>query len=135
MPDNALVANAGHYNVEIDVDALSRLAVARRAVRDLVEEFELADGRRIHLLAGGRLVNLAAGEGHPAAIMDMSFANQALSVEFLVARPGRLDPTVLPVPRDIDRHVAALKLKSLGVRIDTLSAEQKRYLASWSEGT
>jgi adenosylhomocysteinase len=134
MPDNALVANAGHYNVEIDVDALARIAVKRRVVRDLVEEFELADGRRIHLLAAGRLVNLAAGEGHPAAIMDMSFANQALSVEYLVTRAGRLDPTVLSVPKEIDRHVAALKLKSLGVRIDTLSAEQKRYLASWSEG-
>jgi adenosylhomocysteinase len=134
MPDNALVANAGHYNVEIDVAALARISVARRSVRELVEEFELADGRRIHLLAGGRLVNLAAGEGHPATIMDMSFANQALSVEFLVARAGTIDPTVLSVPKDIDRYVAALKLKSLGVRIDTLSPEQKRYLASWSEG-
>jgi len=134
MPDNALVANAGHYNVEIDVASLERLAVKRRLVRDLVEEFELVDGRRIHLLASGRLVNLAAGEGHPAAIMDMSFANQALSIEYLVERAGRLDPTVLSVPKEIDRHVAALKLKSLGVRIDTLSAEQKRYLASWSEG-
>ena len=134
MPDNALVANAGHYNVEIDVAALARLAVKRRTVRDLVEEFEMADGRRIHLLAGGRLVNLAAGEGHPATIMDMSFANQALSVEYLVARAGKIDPSVLSVPKEIDRHVAALKLKSLGVRIDALSPEQKRYLASWSEG-
>jgi adenosylhomocysteinase len=134
MPDNALVANAGHYNVEIDVAALAALAKKRRMVRELVEEFELEDGRRIHLLAGGRLVNLAAGEGHPATIMDMSFANQALSVEFLVSQAGRLDPTVLSVPKEIDRHVAALKLKSLGVRIDALSGEQKRYLASWSEG-
>jgi adenosylhomocysteinase len=134
MPDNALVANAGHYNVEIDVDALARIAVKRRVVRDLVEEFELRDGRRIHLLAGGRLVNMAAGEGHPATIMDMSFANQALSIEYLVANADHLDPTVFSVPKDIDRRVAALKLKSLGVRIDTLSAEQKRYLASWSEG-
>ena len=134
MPDNALVANAGHYNVEIDVTALASLAVSRRMVRDLVEEFELADGRRIHLLAAGRLVNLAAGEGHPATIMDMSFANQALSVEYLVERAGRLDPTVFSVPKEIDRYVASLKLKSLGVHIDTLSAEQKRYLASWSEG-
>ena len=134
MPDNALVANAGHYDVEIDVAALAALARKHRMVRDLVEEFELADGRRIHLLAGGRLVNLAAGEGHPATIMDMSFANQALSVEFLVSRAGRLDPTVLSVPKEIDRHVAALKLKSLGVKLDALSAEQKRYLASWSEG-
>jgi len=134
MSDNALVANAGHYDVEIDVAALARLAVKRRAVRDLVEEFELADGRRIHLLAGGRIVNLAAGEGHPATIMDLSFANQALSVEFLAARAGRLDATVLSVPKEIDQHVAALKLESLGVTIDGLTAEQKRYLASWSDG-
>jgi adenosylhomocysteinase len=135
MPDNALVANAGHFNVEIDVASLARLSVKRRFVRDLVEEFELADGRRIHLLAGGRIVNLAAGDGHPATIMDMSFANQSLSVEFLVCRAGQLDPTVLSVPKDIDYRVAALKLKSLGVRIDELTPDQKRYLASWSEGT
>ncbi|HEX4825626.1 MAG TPA: adenosylhomocysteinase [Candidatus Polarisedimenticolaceae bacterium] len=134
MPEGALIANAGHYNVEIDVEALAALAVKRRVVRDMVEEFELADGRRLHLLAGGRLVNMAAGEGHPATIMDMSFANQALSIEYLVAQRGKIEPSVLSVPREIDRHVAALKLKSLGVRIDTLSPEQKRYLASWSEG-
>lgn len=134
MSDNALVANAGHYDVEIDVAALGKLAVKRRAVRDLVEEFELADGRRIHLLAGGRIVNLAAGEGHPATIMDLSFANQALSVEFLAAQAGKLDPTVMSVPREIDQQVAALKLESLGVAIDGLTAEQKRYLASWSDG-
>lgn len=135
MPDNVLVANAGHYDVEIDIDALSRLAVKRRVVRDLVEEFELSDGRRIHVLAGGRLVNLAAGEGHPATIMDMSFANQSLSIEFLVARRGRLDPTVLSVPKEIDHEVARLKLGSLGVRIDVLTTDQKRYLASWSDGS
>jgi adenosylhomocysteinase len=135
MQDSALVANAGHYNVEIDVAALTRLAVKRRPVRDMVEEFELADGRRIRLLAGGRLVNMAAGEGHPATIMDMSFANQSLSVEFLVANAGHLDPAVLSVPKDIDRQVAALKLKSLGVSLDALTAEQQRYLASWSDGT
>ena len=134
MPDNALVANAGHYDVEIDVAALARTAVAHRAVRDLVEEFELADGRRIHLFAGGKIVNLATGEGHPATILDMSFANQCLSVEFLVARAGHLDAAVLSVPKDIDQRVAALKLKSLGVRIDELTPEQKRYLASWSGG-
>lgn len=134
MPDNTLLANSGHDDVEIDVPALARLAVARRPVRDMVEEFELGDGRRIHLLAGGRIVNLAAGEGHPATIMDMSFANQALSVELLVEKAGRLEPIVLSVPKDIDRQVAALKLESLGVRIDTLSAEQKRYLDSWSDG-
>ena len=134
MRDNALVANAGHYDVEIDVAALARSAVARRPVRELVEEFELADGRRIQLFAGGRIVNLAAGEGHPAAIMDMSFAHQCLSVAFLVARAGHLDATVLSVPKEIDQQVAALKLKSLGVRIDELTEEQKRYLATWSDG-
>jgi len=134
MPDDVLVANAGHYDVEIDVAALSRMASTRRLVRDMVEEFELPDGRKIHVLAGGRLVNLAAGEGHPATIMDMSFANQSLSIEFLVANAGRLDRTVLSVPKDIDHQVAALKLTSLGVRIDALSADQKRYLASWSDG-
>ena len=133
MPDGALIANAGHYNVEIDVAGLEKLARNRRAVRDLVEEFEMEDGRRIHLLASGRLVNLAAGEGHPATVMDMSFANQALSIEFLVRQAGTLDPAVLAVPKDIDRQVAALKLESLGVRIDALTPEQRRYLASWSE--
>jgi len=134
MPDNALVANAGHDDVEIDVSALARRAVARRPVRDLVEEFEFADGRRIHLFAGGKIVNLATGDGHPATIMDMSFANQSLSVEFLVARAGTLDASVLPVPKDIDQHVAALKLTSLGVRIDELTVEQRRFLGSWSDG-
>jgi len=110
-----------------------RYAASRRP-EDLVEEFEFDNGRRIHLLAGGRLVNLAAGEGHPATIMDMSFANQALSVEFLVARAGHLDPTVLSVPKEIDHRVAELKLQSLGVRIDTLTAEQQRYHDSWSNG-
>jgi adenosylhomocysteinase len=133
MPDGALIANAGHYNVEIDVAGLERAARAKRAVRDLVEEFEMEDGRRIHLLASGRLVNLAAGEGHPASVMDMTFANQALSIEYLVKRAGTLDPTVLAVPREIDRQVAALKLASLGVRIDALTEAQRRYLASWSE--
>ncbi len=134
MPDNALVANAGHYDAEIDVGALARRAVARRTVRDLVEEFEFADGRRIHLFAGGKIVNLATGDGHPATIMDMSFANQSLSVEFLVAHAGHLDATVLPVPKDIDQRVAALKLTSLGIRIDELTARQRRDLASGSDG-
>jgi len=134
MPDNALVANAGHDDVEIDVSALGKRAVARRSVRELVEEFEHGDGRRIHLFAGGRVVNLASVEGHPATIMDMSFANQSLSVEFLVAHAGQLDATVLPVPKDIDQAVASLKLKSLGVRIDELTPQQRRHLASWSDG-
>lgn len=134
MRDNALLANAGHNVVEIDVAALARTSVARRSVRELVEELERADGRRIHLLAGGRIASLAAGGGHSATILDMSFAHQCLSVEFLVARAGHLDATVLTVPKEIDQQVAALKLKSLGVRIDELTAEQKRYLASWSDG-
>ena len=125
MPDNALVANAGHYDVEIDVGALARRAVARRTVRELVEEFELADGK---------ILQLATGEGHPVTILDMSFANQSLSVEFLVTRSGHLDATVIPIPKDIDQRVAALKLTSLGVRIDELTAEQRRDLASWSDG-
>jgi len=133
MQDGALIANAGHYNVEIDVAGLERVARSKRVVRDLVEEFEMEDGRRIHLLASGRLVNLAAGEGHPASVMDMTFANQALSIEYLVKRAGTLDPTVFAVPMEIDRQVAALKLRSLGVRIDELTEAQRRYLASWSE--
>ena len=134
MPDNALVANAGRFDVEIELGGLARMAVARRSVRDLVEEFELADGRHIRLFAGGRIVDRTAGEGHPATITDMSFANLSLSVEFLVAQAGQLDATVLAVPKDIDQKVAGLKLKSLGVRMDELTAEQKRYLASWSDG-
>jgi len=135
MKDGALLANSGHFNVEINIPALAEMAVARREVRSLVEEFSLADGRRLYLLADGRLVNLAAAEGHPASVMDMSFANQALCVEYLAQRRGQLPPIVHPVPRDIDREIARLKLHSMGLRIDELTGEQREYLASWESGT
>ena len=135
MKDRAIVGNSGHFNVEIDLPALADLAVERRPVREYVEEFRLRDGRRIHVLAEGRLLNLAAAEGHPAAVMDMSFANQALAMEYL-ARHGRtLAPDVYPVPPEIDQHVAALKLSAEGIAIDVLTEQQERYLRSWQEGT
>jgi len=135
MRDGAILANSGHFNVEIDIPALAAMATSRRRVREHVEEFTLADGRRIHLLAEGRLLNLAAAEGHPASVMDMSFANQALSVAHLAANAGRLEPVVHPVPTVIDEAVARLKLEATGVRIDTLTEAQRLYLESWQEGT
>jgi adenosylhomocysteinase len=136
MKDGALLANAGHFDVEIDKAALARLSEGRvRTIRDSVEEHTLSDGRRLHLLGEGRLVNLAAAEGHPAAVMDMSFANQALSVEWLVKHHAALEPRVYPVPAEIDREVARLKLRGMGVEIDELTPEQERYLRSWEEGT
>jgi len=135
MKDRALVANSGHFDVELDLSALADLAEDRRTVRPNVEEFRLRDGRRIYVLAEGRLVNLAAAEGHPAAVMDMSFANQALTMEYL-AREGRsLPPAVYSVPAVIDQQVAQVKLEASGVRIDTLTPEQERYLGSWEVGT
>ena len=135
MKDGALLANAGHFNVEIEIAALRRLAVATREPRPMVEELELADGRRLYLLADGRLVNLAAAEGHPAAVMDMSFANQALSAEFVIENAGSLERRVYGVPQQIDREIARVKLATLGVAVDRLSEEQERYLSSWDEGT
>lgn len=135
MKDGAILANAGHFNVEINIPALERLAVGRRTLRDFVEEFTLADGRRLYLLADGRLINLAAAEGHPAAVMDMSFANQALAVEYLVREGRTLTPQVYRVPREVDEEVARLKLAAMGIAIDSLTEEQERYLASWEEGT
>jgi len=135
MPDGAILANSGHFNVEIDIPALESISSGRRRVRDLVDEYTLADGRRIFLLGEGRLINLASAEGHPASVMDMSFANQALSVEYLVGNRGRLENQVYPVPAEIDRQVARLKLGAMGAEIDELSAEQESYLAGWSEGT
>jgi adenosylhomocysteinase len=135
MKDGAIVANSGHFNVEIDLEALGRLSAARRAVRPLVEEFTQKDGRRIYVLGEGRLINLAAAEGHPAAVMDMSFANQALSVEHLIREQGRLERRVHRVPADIDRAIARLKLASMGVEVDTLTAAQQSYLTSWTHGT
>ena len=135
MKDGAIVCNSGHFNVEIDIPALAKMAKSVRTIRPFVEEFRLRDGRAIHVLAEGRLVNLAAAEGHPPTVMDMSFANQALSVEHLVARHRELERKVYPVPEPIDREIARLKLRETGVRIDRLTPEQRKYLASWEMGT
>jgi adenosylhomocysteinase len=135
MADGVTICNSGHFNVEIDIPALSKLARRRRMVREFVEEFELEDGRKIYLLADGRLVNLSSAEGHPASVMDMSFANQALGAEYMLRHHGSLAHEVHPVPERIDREVARLKLRSLAVGIDRLSPEQHHYLTSWSEGT
>ncbi len=135
MKPGTIVCNTGHFNVEIDIPALERLSVGKRIIRPFVEEYQLHDGRRIFLLGEGRLINLAAAEGHPAAVMDMSFANQALSVEYLVKNQGALPKGVFPVPDEIDAQVARLKLQALGVAIDNLTPEQEKYLNSWQEGT
>jgi adenosylhomocysteinase len=135
MKDGAILANTGHFNVEIDIPAIRDLATESRPAREFVEEFTLADGRRIYLLGEGRLINLAAAEGHPAIVMDMSFANQALSCEFAVQNAARLERKVYPVPPEIDQEIARLKLETMGVKVDTLTEEQARYLASWDEGT
>jgi len=135
MKDGAVVCNSGHFNVEIDIPALEKLSRERKAIRDSVEEFRLADGRRIHLLADGRLINLAAAEGHPASVMDMSFANQALAAEFMVKNHASLQKKVYAVPEEIDREIARLKLASMGIAIDTATAEQQKYMSSWEEGT
>jgi len=135
MKDGAILANTGHFNVEIDIPALRKLAGGERVARPLVEQFDLSDGRRVFLLAEGRLVNLAAAEGHPAAVMDMSFANQALAAEHVVKHHAELEKRVYDIPRDIDDEVARLKLASLGIEIDSLTDEQRLYLDSWDEGT
>lgn len=135
MKDGAIVCNSGHFNVEIDIPALESLAVEKRRVRPFVDEYKLSDGRRIYLLAEGRLVNLSAAEGHPASVMDMSFANQALSAEYIVKEGKNLEPNVYVVPEHIDKKVAELKLKALGIEIDQLTEEQIRYLNSWEMGT
>ncbi len=135
MKDGAIIANSGHFNVEIDLEDLKSMSVSVRTIRENVEEFTLKDGRRIYVLAEGRLVNLASAEGHPASVMDMSFANQALSAEYMVKNKGKLEKTVHRVPEEIDREVAKLKLKSMGIEIDELTPEQERYLSSWEFGT
>jgi adenosylhomocysteinase len=135
MKDGSILANTGHFNVEIEIPALKALAVETRAAREFVEEFTLADGRRLYLVAEGRLVNLAAAEGHPALVMDMSFANQALSAEYIVQNAASLERKVYVVPKDIDDEIARLKLATMGVEIDALTAEQAKYLDSWDEGT
>ncbi len=135
MKDGAILSNTGHFNVEIDIPALRELSTETRKPRAFVEQFVMGDGRKLNLLADGRLVNLAAAEGHPASVMDMSFANQALSAEYVVKNAERLEPKVYVVPEEIDRDIARVKLDTMGVEIDTLTDEQARYLASWDEGT
>ena len=135
MPSGAILANSGHFNVEIDIPALQEMAVSNREVRPYVDEYVMKDGRKLYLLGEGRLINLAAAEGHPSAVMDMSFANQALAAEYIVKNNGRLTPGVHSVPVDTDREVGRLKLESLGVGIDSLSAEQQKYQESWEQGT
>jgi adenosylhomocysteinase len=135
MKDGAILANSGHFNSEINLKALDDMASSVREVRPFVQEYKFGDGRRLHVLAEGRLINLAAAEGHPAAVMDMSFANQALSVEHLALHAGELEPQVYDVPEAIDAEVARLKLHAMGVEIDTLTDEQRHYLESWEEGT
>jgi len=135
MKDGAVVANSGHFNVELDIESLEKISKSKRTIRDFTEEYVLSNGRRIYLLAEGRLINLAAAEGHPAQVMDMSFANQALGAEYIVKNRKGMKNDVYKVPEDIDLNIAALKLKSMGIKIDTLTAEQKKYLSSWEMGT
>jgi len=135
MKNGAVVANSGHFNVEIDIPALEKLSSSRRQTREFVDEYAMKDGRKIYLLGEGRLINLAAAEGHPASVMDMSFANQALACEYLVKNHRSLERKVYPVPEELDKKIARLKLESMGVKIDRLTPEQEEYLASWSEGT
>ncbi len=135
MKDGAIVANSGHFNVELDLKGLESIAKSRRTIRPFVEEYVLENGKCINVLGDGRLINLAAAEGHPSSVMDMSFANQALSVEYMVTSPKSLENTVYPVPEEIDKAIAREKLTSMNVKIDKLTPEQKKYLASWSFGT
>jgi adenosylhomocysteinase len=135
MKDGAIMANSGHFNVEINIPALEEMAEAKREARNFVDEYTMEDGRRLNLLAEGRLVNLSAAEGHPSGVMDMSFANQALATEYVVKQTERLSNGVHPMPEEIDRDIARLKLQAMGMEMDTLTDEQRKYLASWTEGT
>src|SRR5436305_2088568 len=135
MKNGAIIANSGHFNVEIDIPALEKMSSSKRATRNSVEEYSLRDGRKINLLGEGRLINLASAEGHPPSVMDMSFADQALSVEYMVKSYKTLEKKVYKVPDDLDKRVAKLKLESVGIKIDKLTPEQEEYLAGWSEGT
>ncbi|MGA7080724.1 MAG: adenosylhomocysteinase [Terriglobales bacterium] len=135
MKDGAIISNSGHFNVEIDIPSLGKLSSSKRTTRNFVDEYTLKDGRRINLLGEGRLINLAAAEGHPASVMDMSFADQALSLEYMVKNYASLEKKVYMVPVELDKRVAKLKLESLGIKIDRLTSEQEEYLASWNEGT
>jgi adenosylhomocysteinase len=135
MKDGAIICNTGHFNVEIDIEGLQKMSRAKRIIRDYVEEYTLKNGKRICLLGEGRLINLAAAEGHPSAVMDMSFANQALCAEYMVKNAKKLEKTVYGVPEKIDKEISRLKLKAMGIKIDTLTPEQKKYLKSWEMGT
>jgi adenosylhomocysteinase len=135
MKDGAILANSGHFNVEIDLEALERISTGRRFIRDFVEEFRLKNDKKVYVLGEGRLINLAAAEGHPSSVMDMSFANQAMAVEFIVKSRGKLAKKVYGVPPEIDQEIARLKLASMGVKIDNLTPLQKKYLNSWEMGT
>jgi adenosylhomocysteinase len=135
MKDGAIICNSGHFDVELDLPGLKEHSVAQRSIREFVEEYTLENGRRIYLLGEGRLINLAAAEGHPSSVMDMSFANQALSAEYMAKNHERMEKKVYRVPEEIDTEIARLKLESLGVQIDTLTEEQKTYLSSWHMGT
>ena len=135
MKDGAILANSGHFNVEINIPALESLSRGKQRIRPFMDEYTLNDGRRLYLLGEGRLINLAAAEGHPANVMDMSFANQALSLEYIAKNRDKLKPKVYPVPEEIDKQVARLKLNSMGIKIDSLTPEQEKYLTSWEEGT
>ena len=135
MKNGAILCNSGHFNVEIDLEALAKISSSHRQTREFVEEYSFRDGRRLNVLADGRLINLSAAEGHPASVMDMSFANQALSAEYMVKNHSQLENRVYSVPEDLDKQVARMKLESMGVKIDRLTPEQEHYLSSWSEGT
>jgi len=135
MKDGAIMANSGHFNVEVNIPALEGMASEVRRVREFLDEYQLEDGRKLYLIGEGRLVNLAAAEGHPSAVMDMSFANQALAAEFMAVNHAKLQNQVYTVPEDIDQEIARLKLAAMGIHIDTLSREQQDYLNSWQEGT
>jgi adenosylhomocysteinase len=135
MKGGAIISNSGHFDVELDLPGLAASATERRPIREFVEEFTLENGRTVYLLGDGRLINLAAAEGHPSSVMDMSFANQALSAEYMTQAHGDLKKAVYPVPANIDSEIARLKLDSMGVEIDTLTPEQERYLSSWEMGT
>jgi len=135
MKDGAILANSGHFNVEIDLEGLEKISAGKRTIRDFVEEYRLKNGKKVYVLGEGRLINLAAAEGHPSSVMDMSFANQALAAEYLTRNRGKLRKKVYGVPAEIDREIARLKLESMGIKIDTLTPRQKKYLSSWEMGT
>jgi len=135
MKDGAIVANSGHFNVELDIEGLKEISTHTGKISDFIDEYKLKDGRCVYVLGEGRLINLAAAEGHPSSVMDMSFANQALSSEYLVKNGKNLENAVYSVPEDIDRDIARLKLESMGIKIDILTPEQEKYLNSWEMGT